>query len=104
MVSSAASDVYKRQMLDFVKNNFKYGFKREPSKSVARVVFEAIAVGVYLALRQKPEMKQQQKITDWVRRDETFKKSISPKYGLHEAEKIIERITIVRDKLLNLKR
>ncbi len=91
-------------MLDFVKNNFKYGFKREQSKSVARVVFEAISVGVYLALRQKPELKQQKKSTDWVRKDETFKSSISQKYGLHEANKIMERITIVRDKLLNSKR
>jgi Protein of unknown function DUF262 len=91
-------------MLEFVKNNFKYGFKREQSKSVARVIFEAIAVGVHLALKQKPVLENQKKSTDWVRRDETFKTSISQKYGLHEANKIIERISIVRDKLLNSSR
>ena len=88
-------------MLEFVKNNFPYGFKREKSKSVARVVFEAIAVGTHLALKQKPGISNQKNQTDWVTKDSNFRNSINQKYGLHEANKIIERISIVRDKLLN---
>ena len=89
------------KMLKFVKKNFPFGFKREKSKSVARVVFEAISVGVHLALIQKPELFNQSVNTDWVRKDNDFKSSINQKYGLHEANKIIERISIVREKLLN---
>lgn len=90
-------------MLEFVRNNFPYGFKREKSKSVARVVFEAISVGTHLALKQKPEIFNQKNKTDWVSKDSDFKNSINQKYGLHEANKIIERIVIVRDKLLKVR-
>lgn len=90
------------EVLAFVKNNFPYGFKRETSKSVARPVFEAIAVGSHLALKEKPSLSTQHNATDWIRKDTAFLKSINQKYGLHDAKKIIERIEIVRDKLLNV--
>ncbi len=89
-------------MLKFVNSNFQYGFKRERSKSVARVVFEAISVGVHLALQQNKTLSTKKINTDWIRNDNTFKNSINQKYGLHEANKIIERIKIVRDNLLKV--
>jgi uncharacterized protein with ParB-like and HNH nuclease domain len=89
------------KMLEFVNKNFTYGFRREKSKSVARVVFEAISVGVHLALQTKPQLSDEIINTEWIRSDSTFKNSINQKYGLHEANKIIERIRIIKDKLIN---
>ena len=89
-------------MLKFVEKNFPNGFKREKSKSVARVVFEAISVGVHLALKEKPEIMSRTHNTDWVKLDKTFKEAINQKYGLHEANKIRERIEIVKNKLLGV--
>jgi len=88
-------------MLEFVRDKFPYGFRREHSKSVARVVFEAISVGVHLALLQNSNLATQKVNTDWVRSDNRFKNSINQKYGLHQANKIIERINIVKNNLLN---
>lgn len=45
------------RMLNFVKTYFPYGFaKTERAKSTPRVRFEAISVGVALALREKPNL------------------------------------------------
>jgi len=45
------------RMLGFVKNYFPNGFAKSPTaKSTPRVRFEAIAVGVALALREKPNL------------------------------------------------
>lgn len=87
------------KMLEFVEKNFPYGFRRERSKSVARVVFEAISVGVFLALKNNPKLASKKINTDWLRHDSEFNKSISQKYGLHEANKIIERINLVKTKI-----
>lgn len=88
-------------MLVFVKKNFHRGFRRDKSGSVSRVVFEAVSVGVHLALKKHPVIMEINVNTSWMKDDSTFKNSINQKYKLHTANKIIERITIVRDKLLN---
>lgn len=45
-------------MLVFVKENFPHGFaKTEKARSTPRVRFEAISVGVALALRENPDLK-----------------------------------------------
>lgn len=52
-------------MLKYVKANFKHGFiKGENHTSTPRVRFEAIAVGVNLALRINPNPKT--KVSDWL--------------------------------------
>ncbi len=43
-------------MLSFVKTNFEHGFKRPNYRTAKRVRFEAIAVGVALALRENPSL------------------------------------------------
>lgn len=87
-------------MLKFVEKNFKYGFKREKSKSVARVVFEAISVGVHLAIQETPAIVNKKIITSWIHK-KTFKDSINQKYHLHDPKKIVERIEIVKNSILN---
>ncbi|MFC0126224.1 DUF262 domain-containing protein [Ralstonia solanacearum] len=45
-------------MLEFVRDNFPFGFRKSPgNSSVPRVRFEAISVGVTLALQVNPELK-----------------------------------------------
>ena len=58
-----------QNMVTFVKENFPYGFaKTEKAKATPRVRFEAISVGVALALREKPDLKI--KNIDWIDSDE----------------------------------
>jgi uncharacterized protein with ParB-like and HNH nuclease domain len=83
------------EMLDFVAKNFPNGFKREKSKSVARIVFEAISVGVHLAIKEDKTIKERKIDTSWIKNDKKFVSSIT------QAHKIIERINIVKDNLLN---
>jgi hypothetical protein len=46
-----------RSMLSFVRDHFPDGFRKTgPGRKVPRVRFEAIAVGVGLALRQRPNL------------------------------------------------
>jgi len=42
--------------LNFVENYSEFGFRRNPNPQTKRVVFEAIAVGVNLALKTKPDI------------------------------------------------
>ena len=47
-----------QRMVSFVKENFPFGFaKTEKAKATPRVRFEAISVGVALALREKPDLR-----------------------------------------------
>lgn len=88
-----------REMLAFVERNFDKGFRRDRSKSVARPVFEAISVGVHLAIKQEQSLLKDHVNTRWIKEKE-FKNSITDKYGLHRSGKIKERIAIVRDSIL----
>ena len=42
--------------MNFVHNNFKRGFQKEDRNQTPRVRFEALAVGINLALRENPEL------------------------------------------------
>ena len=86
-----------QNMLSFVKNNFPCGFaKTENAKSTPRVRFEAISIGVALALREKPDLKI--KNTDWINSDE-FKQYTTSDSSNNNA-KLRLRIEYVRDQLL----
>lgn len=87
-----------QSMLSFVKKNFPDGFRKDANnKSVPRIRFEAIAVGVTLALRERPDL-QPLEVTDWLQ---------SKQFKLHTRSdasnsrpKVINRIHFVRDHLL----
>lgn len=85
------------RMLEFMKTWFPHGFTKSYSaKTTPRVRFEAISVGVALALRENPDLK----ITnlDWLFSD-AFKKHTTSD-GSNSKPKVIARIEYVRDKLL----
>ena len=84
-------------MLHFVDRNFEYGFaKKHGAKSTPRVRFEAIAVGVNLALREKPDLVSRD--MDWLESDE-FKYHTTT-HASNSGPRLRGRIEYVRDKLL----
>ncbi len=89
------------QMLLFVENRFPFAFRKNQSNmTVPRIRFEAISVGVVLALRENPNLDPEpQSIKEWLD---------SPEFKVHTRSdasnsrpKVINRINFVRDKLLN---
>lgn len=84
-------------MVSFVKENFPFGFaKTEKAKATPRVRFEAISVGVALALREKPDLKINN--VDWLDSDE-FKEYTTSDASNNEG-KLKVRVEYVRDQLL----
>lgn len=84
------------KMLSFVKENFPYGFaKNKNAKSTPRVRFEAISVGVALALRDNPDLVPQS--MDWLDSDE-FKYHTTT-HASNSAGRVKGRILYVKEKL-----
>lgn len=84
-------------MLAFVKDNFPNGFAKTPTgKSTPRVRFEAIAIGVGLALRVNPTLDVNNVI--WLESDE-FKEHTTSDASNNQG-KLVGRIEYVRDQLL----
>lgn len=87
-------------MLTFVRDNFPFGFRKSLSNSsVPRVRFEAISVGVTLALQTKPDLTaSKQAIADWLSSSEFMNHTVSD--ASNSRPKVKARIEFVRDKLL----
>lgn len=86
-----------QRMLHFVAENFPFGFaKAEKSKATPRVRFEAISVGVALALRINPDLKVDN--VDWLSSPE-FKEYTTSDASNNEG-KLKLRVEYVRDQLL----
>lgn len=86
------------RMLDFVKLYFPHGFlKAESHARTPRIRFEALAVGVALALRENAELVPI--ALDWVDSDEL--RELTTSDASNSRVKVIRRIQYVRDKLLN---
>lgn len=84
-------------MLDFVDKNFPYGFaKSKNAKSTPRVRFEAIAVGVALALRENEKLIVNN--VDWIESDEFRVHTTS--HASNSTNRVTGRIEYVRDMLL----
>lgn len=86
------------RVLDFVKRHFPNGFRRSAKhNSVPRIRFEAIAVGVALALRIKPDLSPAD-VSPWLESDEFMKHTRSD--ASNSKPKVVNRIHFVRDNLL----
>lgn len=102
------NDELKQQMetqfnstMNFIKKYFPYGFaKNNIVKQVARPYFEALSVGTYLALKEKPNLTiEKQKVTEVVT-NKDFINSVSGRYQTHKAKTIKERIDYIKNGLL----
>ena len=86
------------RMINFVDDYFPYGFRKSPqSNTTSRVRFEAIAVGVHLAL----EIDSQIKPTDFSWLDDAIFKQHVESGGSNSAARLRGRVEYVRDKLLD---
>lgn len=84
-------------MIEFVGKHFPYGFaKTENSKTTPRVRFEAISVGVHLALEDDSDLVPPP--VDWLDSPE-FKRQTTT-HASNSGPKLRARIEYVRDKLL----
>lgn len=84
-------------MLAFVERYFENGFRKtKTSKSTPRVRFEAIAVGVGLALREKPDLVPQS--MSWLDSDEF--KTHTTTHASNSPVRVSGRVEYVRDMLL----
>ncbi|GAB1420553.1 hypothetical protein MASR2M15_06540 [Anaerolineales bacterium] len=88
------------KIMEFVERNFAWGFRKsENGNFTPRARFEAIALGSYLAIKQKPKLVNQTlDVTDWLQSDE-FQKIVSSD-GANAINRLKNRIYFVRDKLL----
>lgn len=85
------------RMLDFVGRYFLDGFAKEAgSKATPRVRFEAIAVGVNLALREQPDLVPQN--MNWL--DSTEFQAHTTTHASNSLPRLKGRIEFVKDKLL----
>ena len=88
-------------MLHYVNKTFPLGFRRfENDSSVPRVRFEAISVGVTLALRINPSLSTTQSL-DWL--ESTEFKTHTRSDASNNKHKVKARIEFVRDQLLKNK-
>lgn len=91
------------KMLSFVKEYFPLGFSKKRNFGVSRVYFEAISVGIYLALLEQPSLKLNEKVdvSVWLR-DPKFKQNINGKFKTHIPINIKNRAEYVKQKLLEM--
>jgi hypothetical protein len=87
-------------MLKFVDKYFPLGFRKtENNASVPRVRFEAISVGVTLALRSKPKLRVKPNVVDEMLNSKEFYDFTSSDAS-NSRPKVVARIEYVRDTLL----
>lgn len=88
------------QMINFVDKNLVYGFSKNGSNQVSRVYFEALSVGVTLALRENPDLINRKINLKRIVKNPEFLKIISGKYHTHTPERICARIDYIKWQLL----
>ncbi len=88
------------RMLSFVEKAFPFGFAKGRGQFVSRVFFEAISVGVHLALKEKSNLQPTaMDVAKWLK-DETFHSIVSGKYKTHAPQKIRQRVDFVKARVL----
>ncbi|MEG0926804.1 DUF262 domain-containing protein [Chryseobacterium sp.] len=87
-------------VLNFVDKYSTYGFRKTYNPQTKRVLFEAISVGVHVALKQKPDLTFNK--TDWNKmiNAQSFKPFWAGSTKLHDAAKLKDRITFISNTLL----
>lgn len=98
-------EVYRQnflQTMDFVSRNFPWGFRRTNNgKATPRARFEAIAIGSYLALQERPELLGKQiAVEEWLKGEEFA--TVTGSDGANAIGRLKARIYFVRDHLLGV--
>ncbi|MCC5898918.1 MAG: DUF262 domain-containing protein [Phormidium sp. BM_Day4_Bin.17] len=98
-------DLYRERFLEtmeFIGRVFPYGFRKTPrGRATPKARFEAISIGSFLALKQKPDLKDENiDVTLWLDGEEF--KEITGADGANAIGRLRKRINFVRDKLLGV--
>ncbi|WP_286258490.1 DUF262 domain-containing protein [Pseudoalteromonas apostichopi] len=89
------------EMLNFVDSVFENGFRKKNVNSITRIFFEAISVGVHLALQENESLNTSKlDAGEWLK-DYHFKRLISGTHRTHSPDKINKRIDFVKRQLIN---
>ena len=89
--------------MKFVERTFPYGFRKTPNgNATPRARFEAIAIGSYLALRERPELEDldpsQIDVDSWIDGEDFTRVTVSD--GANAIARLRGRLNFVRDKLV----
>jgi len=88
-------------MLKFVDDVFESGFRKKHGSSITRILFEAISVGVHLALQNGNALNTSKlDAGEWLK-DQNFKRLISGTHRTYSPDKINKRIDFVKRQLIN---
>jgi hypothetical protein len=94
----ARYDAEFKSTMKFIQQFFPYGFAKSPgARTTPRVRFEAIGVGVNLALRQKPDLIPWP-VSSWLESPEFLVETTT--HASNSAPRMRRRIEFVRDRLL----
>ena len=87
-------------VVSFVKDNFPFGFGRgAKANATPRARFEAIAIGSYLAIKERPQLQGEHlKVSSWLE-GESFVE-VTGADGANAIARLRSRIGFVRDRLL----
>lgn len=88
------------KMLNFVDKYSNYGFRKSHNPQTKRVLFEAISVGVHVALKQKPDLSYSKDKWSKMINSNTFRAFWAGSTKLHDAHKLKDRIEFVSSTLL----
>ena len=99
------ADEYRRRFvatMEFVSRVFPYGFRRGPlGTATPRARFEAIAIGSFLALQERPDLERQQVgVERWLRSDDF--REVTGSDGANAIARLSGRINFVRNRLLGV--
>ena len=88
------------EMVEFVTAIYPYGFKRKArAKATPRARFEAIAIGSYLAIRERPQLRAARPdVSSWLESGQFA--AITGADGANAIARLRKRIGFVKDRLL----
>lgn len=89
------------KVLKFVKANSLYGFRENNRKKTKRVIFEALSVGIYLALSEKPDLRCNENAIIEILKSNELKATWSGNWqAIYALDKVATRIQIIKEQLL----
>ncbi|CQR62898.1 DUF262 domain-containing protein [Streptomyces leeuwenhoekii] len=102
----ALAEEYNRRFqetMDFVEQIFPYGFRKTPTgKATPRARFEAIAIGSFRALQEKPQLREKRRdqlnVRSWLQSEEFLE--VTGSDGANARSRLEGRINFVRDRLV----
>lgn len=87
-------------MLNFVDKYSTYGFRKSHNPQTKRVLFEAISVGVHVALEKNPALTSTKEKWNAMIQSNTFRTFWAGSTKLHDATKIKDRVEFISSTLL----